>query len=686
MISFKKLRFCNIGRFIKEQEIDFTQYNKLVRIKGSNNNTGGSSGAAKSTIFHAQDYLLGLNDISASNLQSRITKEPMWVEGEYDVDGVPLLIRRSKKEGLKLKYGDELIEGSVKIVEEKLERIIGIPNKLFKQMIHKKQKEGGFFLNLTAKESYNFLINILGLEQYEKKTLSIEEDIKKISKILEETNNQKDIVKKLIEEVKNFQKIEIEPTIDVDIDQLKQDELQIQLFKTEIKDIQDEMETRCNKILIEEMPYKTVYDDSENPLIATNKEKLSQIKAKSETLLLSNIQKTNEIKKKIDKVNAELSKISYYKEDIKRLAIEMKDIIAQKDIILSNTCPTCSQDWLDSSSQDKVQEIEAQILSKKEDILGKKEHIDKEEILNKAIKQLNNNLVQLDNNEEIKALNQEANDIQHLIIRLQAEEKNAKQEIENKYLKEKELVSSKISQIKEDLGEKILLKQKELEFLNENFVKNTESLKNYKQNIENYNKKMLNYNTTIDSKEKELKELDVKIQETTKKISIAEEAKRLIKSYTLYIFQDTLDSIGNCAADMLSNIPNMSNVSIYFEGCKENKNGKIRDEVNPVINMDGINDINIKTLSGGERTAIDLAVDLAVIDMIESLVGKGANFFILDEPFTGLEDVNIAQCLELLIQLDTNKKIILVDHNPIVQEMVEDFIHVERNGEESVIV
>jgi phosphohistidine phosphatase SixA len=48
--------------------------------------------------------------------------------------------------------------------------------------------------------------------------------------------------------------------------------------------------------------------------------------------------------------------------------------------------------------------------------------------------------------------------------------------------------------------------------------------------------------------------------------------------------------------------------------------------------------------------------------------------------------VNIAQCLELLIQLDTNKKIILVDHNPIVQEMVEDFIHVERNGEESVIV
>jgi DNA repair exonuclease SbcCD ATPase subunit len=80
----------------------------------------------------------------------------------------------------------------------------------------------------------------------------------------------------------------------------------------------------------------------------------------------------------------------------------------------------------------------------------------------------------------------------------------------------------------------------------------------------------------------------------------------------------------------------MKSASIYFEGCKETNKGILKDEVNAILNLDGENEINIKTLSGGEETAAELAVDLAVIEMIEHKVGKGANFFILDEPFTGL--------------------------------------------------
>jgi DNA repair exonuclease SbcCD ATPase subunit len=146
-----------------------------------------------------------------------------------------------------------------------------------------------------------------------------------------------------------------------------------------------------------------------------------------------------------------------------------------------------------------------------------------------------------------------------------------------------------------------------------------------------------------------------------------------------------LDYIGDQATQILSKIPNMANASIYFEGCKENKNGSIKDEVNAILNMDGENEIDIKTLSGGEETSIELAVDFAVIEMIEHKTGKGADFFIMDEPFTGLDSINSSQCLEMLQNLDTNKKIIMVDHSPELKAMVNEIITVIRDGEESVV-
>jgi len=147
-----------------------------------------------------------------------------------------------------------------------------------------------------------------------------------------------------------------------------------------------------------------------------------------------------------------------------------------------------------------------------------------------------------------------------------------------------------------------------------------------------------------------------------------------------------LDYIGEQASAIISKIPNMANASIYFEGCKETKSGTIKDEVTAILNMDGENEVNIKTLSGGEETALELAVDLAVIEMIEHKTGKGADFFILDEPFDGLDSISKEQCLTLLRELDTNKKIIMVDHSPELKAMVNDVIMIERNGEESNVI
>ena len=113
-----------------EQKVDFSSFGNLLQINGINNDTGGGSGAAKSSMFHAHDYLLGINDIPASSLQSRLTKSPMMVEATYTVNDTPLIVRRSKKDGLYLKFGDEEFSGNIALAEEKLWEIIGIHKKI----------------------------------------------------------------------------------------------------------------------------------------------------------------------------------------------------------------------------------------------------------------------------------------------------------------------------------------------------------------------------------------------------------------------------------------------------------------------------------------------------------------------------------------------------------------------------
>jgi len=106
----------------------------------------------------------------------------------------------------------------------------------------------------------------------------------------------------------------------------------------------------------------------------------------------------------------------------------------------------------------------------------------------------------------------------------------------------------------------------------------------------------------------------------------------------------------------------------------------VKEEVNATLSMDGEPTVPIKSLSGGEGSATDLAVDLAVIDFIESRSGMGINIFILDEPFNGLGTVEIEMALDVLKNSNTNKKLIIVDHNPEVKQMVQSRLVVERTG------
>lgn len=180
MLKLKKLSFSGIGRFVKEQTVQVDELGNLVQVDGENRNTGGSSGSGKTTVFNALDYLLGLNDLPTTVLQSRLTKEKMSVEGEFDWNGKHVIIARSAK--LSITIDGQLTVGSSALTEEKLDEILGMPRDLFRKILHKRQKEGGFFLEFTPKKMYEFLTDALNLASERKKLEKVEAKLSELEK------------------------------------------------------------------------------------------------------------------------------------------------------------------------------------------------------------------------------------------------------------------------------------------------------------------------------------------------------------------------------------------------------------------------------------------------------------------------------------------------------------------------
>lgn len=663
MIELISLSFGNLRSFVDDQHIVFQGRQKLVQVDGRNENTGGSSGAGKTTILMALDYLLGIGDVPSTVLQSRLTKDGIWASGELVIDGVPVSISRSKKDGLTIKTPDETISGNVKLAEEKIASLIGLPIKIFKKMVHKKQKEGGFFLNMTPKENYEFLISVLGLEKYIADIDTIaqnnSESLSKINTLLQTIELRKSSIIDM-DRILSEKKSPESPVSDQEIGDLT---ARVTFIRTEIYSIKQGVKDQVSLI----------------PVPVVNEANTSEINVKIAALVPAR----TELKDKLDKIDlsktkleADLNKIPFFTQEAIKTGEKIAKLKEEKAHIESSQCPTCLQKWVGDSAQEKVSAINAEIDSLIGKALALKAQIDEKPKIQENLTRLLQ--IRNDINDQMSALQDQRAVLDNEKYRLMELVSNQNQENKNEYSKKITEIENNSRIIIDDLNTQ--LNSVEMQLSAANSKKSS-----YLTAIDQYTKEVISLTELIAKKTQEMEQASLELESLKKQILIADEAKRLIKAYVLQTFQETLDAIGETATNILAAIPNMATSTVYFEGCKETKTGSIKDEIVAILNSDGNNDIPIKSLSGGERTAIDLAVDLAVIDVIETKASKGANFLFMDEPFDGLDSVCKENCLEILKQIDTNKKIIMVDHSSELKEMVSDVIMVVKKGETSTI-
>lgn len=687
MIEILSLEFENIGLFTDKQSVSFKDKKDLIQVIAERSDYNGSSGSGKSTIFHAIDYVFGINQIPASALQSRKTKEGISVRIDILWDGEPVSIIRSKKSGLMVQGIDPKtkesfsVSGNVDQAEEKIDEIIGLPREVFKKMIHKTQKEGGFFLNLTPSESYKFLVKSLKLEEWLNKEVKAADLLSKIQSEVQKKEFELSVKKSNIENLKAtldgysndlLTIIQPEPKQTKNTESLysKKEELEGTLFF-------EQQEIRNKRPKTPELISVNTEDleEAKNYLKKEESSKLSELVAKESELKKSLFEKQS--------IPKTISLLTSKKDD------KIKEILSIKqkiDKAMGHECPTCRQSWKDESIYSYVENLKKEAtdlasivkstVSEISDLTLKVEslpEIDKNiKLIQSEISLIKDDYLQKsreidlkikEKSNEINKLNKEFNDKFQLAMNAWHEENSSI----------KSFYQSKINAIDMEIAAATSYnKMVESEIATYKLQKDTISA--------NLKKAESNYETAL----KEVQMMESKVSEMIYSMEVIKQTRGAIKSFLNKTFQETLDQIGMEATLKLSKIPNASTSTIRFESFKEVK-GKIKEEVTAFISINGDEDINIKTLSGGERSSIDGAVDLSVYKVIEERSGIGTNWIVLDEPFEGLDTQSRLDYIELLRESNLDKKIIIVDHTNEVKELAEETIKVIRENDKSYI-
>lgn len=679
MLKLIKYHFSGIGRFVEKQTIDLENRDHLIQIDGENTNTGGSSGAGKSTVVEALAYLLGISDVPSTNLQSRITKNSIWVQGEFE-GGIK--ITRSKKDGLTIETPEETVSGNSKIAEEKLDQIIGVNRGLLKTMCYKRQKQGGFFLNLTPKQSHAFLVECLDLKEFDDKITKLEENLK---------NKYKP------------RKIQLDSSIAILADSVQQlTTLLAEKTKPEppvlgnTQEIQDKIKTLqdLSARLLQEKHENLAQIGSKPEQKAVFFEKEQELFSLKDAIIDLDIKMNQNYKEKekaIEQANTAMFMVAKKIDEANGFILKNTELNQELDVlqrqynhIKEKRCPTCLREWGDNSTQ-ALSDLELKMSNITSKIATNQYEIDKlptyNAMLSKAKDILNSKKDMILNIEE-KKLQDELKEKQRILLN---EKENIESVTRQEFLELYNKWTQLFNKIEQDFNDKNTDLNNKIKDLSYEISKIEYQQKAYKEALTNYELDYKNIQDKLSKSKKELIEATAELTELDKKVLLSEESIRLIKNFTLQKFQDTLDYIGQRATEIINNIPNMANAVISFENAKETQSGKVKNEVNAVINLESEEEIPIKTLSGGERTSADFAIDLAVSEMIENSTKKGVNFLIIDEGFDGLDSISKIQCLEVLKSLNTDKKILMVDHSSEVKEMVRDIIKVRRVKEESFV-
>lgn len=600
----------------------------IVIVKGINNyeDLASSNGSGKSSVFEAIIYALFEETSSGDrDIENRILGQGCSVVLKFSIDGVSYKIIRQSKKGkgtVVLYRNDEDISARNKSDTNKLIiSILGINKAIFLDSIFLSQNAVTNLPSLSPtarKERLEILTNtdnainnfktFLKEKQtmYESKHVDSQLEINKINGKEESLQQQKDKLQAQINDIK----IQIEERNKLgNIEDLDK---QIQEYNVEINTINNQIPGLDNQI---EMISKSINE-------LKNEQKVYEEKRVNKDQEVQNQRdKCNDLQKEITRVE---NVISYNNMDIDRINKEIEKI---KN---SDTCPTCGRKY------DNVNE----------------EHIQKViEDKNKEIKEFENK--NIENNNYIK-------DLQLELDKEIEVGKNLKKEFENLnslYNDKNEQVSEQQTNLintnnqKTQLLNSIQNIQVQIDAINkqkDNILKiEIPNSKQYEDMVQDIDTQLNDLNKLKEDKNNELNELDNYINAIKHCIQL------VTKDFRTFLLKNSLSYLNKILKDYSSQLFSNESDLIY-----------ISENDNKLDIMLG--NATYESLSGGEKTRVNIALLLAQKSLANMIGNISCNIIILDEILGYCDALAENNVINLITkELESLETIYMISHKEI---------------------
>ena len=601
----------------------------IVIVKGVNEyeETASSNGSGKSSMFEAIIFALFEETSSGEkDVENRIVKNGYKIDLKFNVDEVEYEVIRQLKNNkttVTLYKNNEDISARNKTDTNKLIlNILGISKDVFLDSILLSQNVNTNLASLTPtarKERLELLTSTNQIIDEFKETLKQKQlyyenlrvtDVNEINVL----TGKKQSLEQQISSLQNK------------IWQIEQEQREKLLLGTP-QDIENEIKDKQNEIEGLEEEIITIKNESE-PIQKqceeyNNKQLIIREESSKLSLQLSDLnEQLSYIKSNINKHNID---ISYKQQDINKL---LKNI---DDIKNSDTCPTCGrkyENFDDSHIQQTIQKY----------------------------------------NEDIQKLQQEQEICKTDIDKLQQEQQTIEEQIELQKLKinDKDTECLNLNQQTNDLL-KTLDNMNTIKDTNNDRIqilnRQIQQLKDKKQELEKelnedkkqeYTKIIDDISIQVSEIQKQMEELSIVAQQNSDYVEVCKNSIQLVtKEFRTYLLANSINYLNNLlekySKDLFSNNKDVINIK----------------EDDTKLNIT-LGNATYESLSGGEKTRVDIALLLAQKSLASTIGNISSNLIILDEVLKYCDGTTEINIIDLVVkELDMLESIYMISHKEI---------------------
>jgi len=361
------------------------------------------------------------------------------------------------------------------------------------------------------------------------------------------------------------------------------------------------------------------------------------------------------------------------KKEIPTLQLKVEALNSQLEHLNKNTCFTCHQGW-DSSPEKKLQ-ISGEISATESRISEINTGFSRSEALARSLIEEKAQLVSIEN--AVKSTKAEDRTLELSLATMDSQIKA----VTGAYAIRKQNDLLKAGALKSETQAKIqsvvsTAKYKKSQFINEL----SSEISQVKFDLQRH-QSVLSRATELQGYMRQAEESQALAEQ---RADLEFEVSDVTKKVNGLMIDGILSEVQTEANRMISSIPSVADVSVSISTVEELKNGNSKVRISSTIYKSGT-PMSFKILSGGQKSAVSLVLDLAFIAVISRRTSVAPGWIFLDEAMEGMDVASKESALDLIKSVSRDRLIIIVDHSTEIKEQFDHSVGISYDGVQSKV-